>query len=99
MKDPTKDKTEWKKCPDCEGTGHTGLSNCCGAPLPDYPDRDICPDCKEHSDDECGECEGTGWIEDDTEPDPDIKGQEMREKAADFLNDIEIICNDFKNNQ
>jgi len=26
----------------------TYLSNCCGEPIPDYPDSDICPKCGEH---------------------------------------------------
>ena len=26
------------------------VSNCCGEPMPDYPDYDICPKCGEHTD-------------------------------------------------
>ncbi len=34
------------------------LSNCCGAPIYDYPDQDFCSDCKEHCEpqEECSEC-------------------------------------------
>jgi len=24
-------------------------SQCCGAEMPDYPDRDVCPSCGEHT--------------------------------------------------
>jgi len=27
----------------------TLYSGCCGAPMPDWPDCDLCPECKEHS--------------------------------------------------
>jgi hypothetical protein len=27
----------------------TNYSNCCGAEMPDWPDSDFCPQCKEHS--------------------------------------------------
>jgi len=42
-------------------------SSCCGYPMPMWPDSDICPDCKEHTDglcecefasDQIGECDG-----------------------------------------
>jgi DnaJ-class molecular chaperone len=49
-------------CPNCQGTGHTGLTNCCDASF--YEESDICSQCKDHSDDECRECDGLGYIED-----------------------------------
>lgn len=52
-------------CTECGGTGHTGVSNCCTATI--YEDTDICSDCKEHADDECSMCEGSGLTDPITE--------------------------------
>ena len=48
------------KCSDCEGTGKYEGSNCCGAPF--WAETDICSTCKEHADDTCDTCSGTGNI-------------------------------------
>lgn len=49
------------ECPECEGLGTINYSNCCGT---DYDeDTGICLGCKEHSDNICETCEGTGLIE------------------------------------
>ena len=47
-------------CPDCEGTGKYESSNCCGVPL--WAGTDICSECKEHVDDTCDTCSGTGEL-------------------------------------
>jgi len=39
-----------KRCPEL-----APLSNCCGEELNDWPDSDICPECKEHCGIEDGE--------------------------------------------
>lgn len=49
------------ECPECEGLGTIDYSNCCGT---DYDeDTGICLGCKDHSDNICETCEGTGLIE------------------------------------
>ncbi len=49
------------ECSECEGLGTIEYSNCCGT---DYDeDTGICLGCKEHSDNICETCEGTGLIE------------------------------------
>jgi hypothetical protein len=50
-----------KECLTCEGLGKTEYSNCCGS----YYDEDtgICLECKEHSDNICEECNGTGILD------------------------------------
>ena len=42
-------------------------SICCGAPMPDWPDYDFCPCCKEHSEPvpTCSEC-GKDMFDDET---------------------------------
>lgn len=59
-------KTENIPCPYCSGTGWDEeiLSFCCGAKIPQWPDYDICLECKEHTEPaECEECSGGGEIE------------------------------------
>lgn len=43
----------------CEHLDTEQFSVCCGGRMPDYPDNDICPDCKEHTGVEvvCKECD------------------------------------------
>jgi RecJ-like exonuclease len=51
----------YRECTECEGTGYSLLSNCCGA----FFDTDIriCSECKEHiGDNDCTECNGQGKI-------------------------------------
>ncbi len=53
-------------CPECDGSGRTDRTNCCGAHFygPGYPDSDICVQCKEHArPEDCNECDGTGHID------------------------------------
>lgn len=51
----------YRNCTDCEGTGYSLLSNCCGAEFDS--DYMMCSDCLEHlGDNECTECNGQGVI-------------------------------------
>lgn len=52
-----------KECSECEGTGKSPYSNCCCASF--IGDTDLCSDCREHADDICIECDGTGFLDKD----------------------------------
>jgi len=54
-----------KECPECEGTGETEETNCCGATF--LTESNICSDCKEHADNTCLKCNGSGMIPKDVE--------------------------------
>ena len=64
MNDPTRECT----CKACHGKGYDDppVSECCTAPMTNYPDSDLCPDCLEHSNpSECEYCGGTGVMSED----------------------------------
>ena len=51
-------------CPACESKGTLPFSECCGAYMANWPDSDLCPDCREHSSpQECDLCDGSGEID------------------------------------
>ena len=66
-----------KNCPDCEGTGETEGSNCCGAQI---VLGDICFDCMEHTDNECPECDGSGKVDRDVEDETEAEWDAKMEK-------------------
>lgn len=58
---PNDGETINKECPECEGLGTVEYSNCCGAEYDE--DSGICFECKDHSDNICEACDGTGILE------------------------------------
>ena len=71
---PVPDPPEFRTCESCKGTKieQPPISECCGARFAvafsddgiDWPDTDICRDCKEHAGAaECEDCFGEGEIE------------------------------------
>lgn len=71
------------QCPECDGTGKSmpTISNCCGVPMPHWPELDLCPYCHEHCEpDDCENCGGKGYIEPKTKEDlADEKADQERE--------------------
>ena len=59
-----KDPQTMIDCPACNGEGTLPFSECCGAYMANWPDSDLCPDCKDHSGPrECDLCTGSGEID------------------------------------
>jgi len=57
-------------CPECSGGGHDTeiRSQCCGAAIPQYPDYDLCMDCKDHTEPAvCERCEGARTVKSETQ--------------------------------
>lgn len=57
-------KSNFHKCPECDGTKTVNFSNCCGVYLIEVGSQTICPECKEPCDlSDCENCDEHGCVE------------------------------------